>query len=163
SRASRRAMARPSPRDAPVTNAVCPFKLIAQPPAKPARTAAPRRTCGQACSDRGPLLLQTARAISDDRRASRGWRGEWAQGVHAQLLSAARHERRGKALVQIRLLIAIEPAGDAAPEDPPLDLALHLVRELQSGGVDTTRLLDAKIVAGKAESGTKAEAAEVEP
>ena len=33
--------------------------------------------------------------------------------------------------IDVGLLIAIEAAGNASPEDPPLDFALHLVGERQ--------------------------------
>ncbi len=84
--------------------------------------------------------------------------------VHAlRLLAAARQQEAGEPLVDIGLLVAIEPAGHASPEDPPIDLALHLVAVRQAGGVDAARLLDAEIVAGIAEAGAQAEAAEIEP
>ena len=70
---------------------------------------------------------------------------------------------RREALEDVGLLIAVEAAGDAAPEDPPIDFVLHLIGERQAGGVDAARLLDAEIVAGKAEAGAQTEAAQIEP
>ena len=50
-------------------------------------------------------------------------------------------------LVDVGLLVAVQPAGHASPEDPPVDFALHLVAVGQAAGVDAARLLDAEIVA----------------
>ena len=36
---------------------------------------------------------------------------------------------------QVGLLVLVETAGDASPENPPFDLILHLVGELQTGNV----------------------------
>ena len=85
-------------------------------------------------------------------------------GVDAlRLLVAARQQEAGEPLVDVGLLVAIEAAGHASPEDPPVDFALHLVAVRQAGGVNAARLLDAEIVAGIAEAGTQAEAGEIEP
>ena len=67
--------------------------------------------------------------------------------------------KRREALVDIGLLIAVEAAGHASPEDPPIDFALHLVAVGEAGRVDAAGLLDAEIVAGIAEAGAQAEAA----
>src|SRR5207245_8647781 len=80
-----------------------------------------------------------------------------------RLFAAAREQKRRDALVEVRLLIAIQATGDAAPEDPPVDFALHLVGVLQAAVVNPARLLHSEIVAGKTESGTQAESAEIEP
>src|SRR5262249_34396265 len=53
--------------------------------------------------------------------------------VEALLLTCARKQRAGEALVDVGLLIAIEAAGDAAPEYPPVDFVLNLIAELQAG------------------------------
>ena len=78
-------------------------------------------------------------------------------------LALLRQQRLGEPLEDVGLLIAIEAARDAAPEDPPLDLGFDAVREPQAGGVDAARLLDAEIVAGIAEAGPQAEAAQIQP
>src|SRR5262249_35071367 len=80
-----------------------------------------------------------------------------------RLLFAARQEEGLNALIDIGLLIAIETAGDAAPEDPPVDLALHLIAMHQARCVDTARLLDAEIVSGISEAGAQTEPGEIEP
>ena len=80
-----------------------------------------------------------------------------------RLLVAARQQEAGEPLVDVRLLVAVQAARHASPEDPPVDFALHLVAVGQAGGVDAARLLDAEIVARIAEAGAQAEAAQVEP
>ena len=76
---------------------------------------------------------------------------------------AFRQKHGQQTLHDIGLLVAIETAGEASPEDPPVDFVLRLVAELQAAGVDAARLLDAEIVADEAEAGAKTEAAEIEP
>ena len=78
-------------------------------------------------------------------------------GVDAlRFLIAARQQEAGQALIHIRLLIAVQATRDAPPENPPIDLALHLVRVREAGGVHPARLLDAEIVARIAEAGAQA-------
>ena len=78
-------------------------------------------------------------------------------------LRPARQQRGRKPLEHVGLLILVQPAGDAAPENPPLDFVLHLIRELQARRIDAPRLLDAEIVARESEAGTQAEAAQIQP
>ena len=54
-------------------------------------------------------------------------------------------------LVDIHLLVAIQPARDPSPKDPPLDLALHLIAVLQPRSKHTARLLDSEFIAGETE------------
>ena len=61
------------------------------------------------------------------------------------------------------LLIAVEAAGEASPEDPPVDFVLHLIGEVRAAGVDAAHLLDAEFVADVAEAGAQTEAAEIQP
>ncbi len=68
-----------------------------------------------------------------------------------------------QALHDIDLLVAIQPAGEAAPEDPPVDFVLGLIGELRPRRVNAADLFDAEFVADIAEAGTQAEAAEIQP
>ncbi len=78
-------------------------------------------------------------------------------------LVSARQQVRREPLKNIVLLVFVHSSGYAAPEDPPVDLVLDLVGKRETGGVHAARLLDAKIVAGEAESGPQAKATQVEP
>ncbi len=66
-------------------------------------------------------------------------------------------------LKDVGLLIAVEAARNAAAKNPPIDFALHLIAEGESGGVDAAGLLDAKVVARKTKPGSQAKARQVEP
>ena len=80
-----------------------------------------------------------------------------------RLLVASWQQETRQALVHIGLLVAIETSGDAAPEDPPIDFALHLVRIRDATRVEAARLFDAEIVARVAEARPQAESGQVEP
>ena len=73
------------------------------------------------------------------------------------------NQERQQALHDVDLLIAIQAAGEASPEDPPIDLVLRLIAELRARRVDAPHLLDAVFVADIAEAGAQAEAAEIQP
>src|SRR5690606_34010311 len=66
-------------------------------------------------------------------------------------------------LCEFALLPCGESGGRALPEDEPFDLALDLLRERQSGRVDLAQLGHAPRIGRTAESGTHAEAGEVQP
>ena len=74
-----------------------------------------------------------------------------------------RQQNGREALEDIALLIAVQAAGDAAAEDPPIDFVLHLIAEGEPAGIDAASLFDAEIVAGKAEAGAQTKAREIEP
>src|SRR5471030_2623489 len=78
-----------------------------------------------------------------------------------RFLVAARQQEAGDALVNIRLLIAVQPARHASPKDPPFHFALHLVAMGKPYRVDAARLLNAEIVARIAEARAQAEAGQV--
>jgi hypothetical protein len=56
-----------------------------------------------------------------------------------------------------------KPPAIATPKNPPIDLVLHLIGKLETGSVDAAGLLDAIVVAWKAEAGAQAKAAQIEP
>ena len=60
-------------------------------------------------------------------------------------------------------LVTIQPARYTAPEDPPLDLALDAVRKPKTAGIHSPRLLDAEVVARKAEAWAQAEPSQIQP
>jgi hypothetical protein len=64
----------------------------------------------------------------------------------------------GDALIDIRLLVAVEAPGDAAPEDPPLNFRLHLIAEREAGGIDPPGLFNPEFVAGEAGTRPQTEA-----
>ena len=85
-------------------------------------------------------------------------------GVDARrFLARLRQQRLRQALEDVGLLIAIQAARNAAPQDPPLNLRFDVVRETQTGRVDAPRLLDTEIIAGIAEARPQAEAAQIQP
>ena len=84
-------------------------------------------------------------------------------GVYSWRLGRAGQQDGRNALEQIGLLIFIQPAGNAAPKNPPFDFVLHLIGERQASGVYAAGLFDTEIVAGEAEAGAQTEAAEIEP
>ncbi len=84
-------------------------------------------------------------------------------GIDTRALCSSGQQCWRKPLEHIGLLISIQPARHASPENPPLDLVLHLVGELQAAGVDPPSLFDAKVVARKAKPGAKTEATQIQP
>ena len=76
---------------------------------------------------------------------------------------AADAEQRDQALIKLLLLSGVQPAGDAPPQDEPLDLGLNLFCKDQPGHVNLSRLRQSPIIDGGAKSRTQAEAEKVEP
>src|SRR5262245_26094078 len=77
--------------------------------------------------------------------------------VHSGRLRPARKQSWRKPLKNVSLLILVQPAGDATPEDPPLDFVLNLIAEQQPARINSPSLLNTEVVARKSESGTQTE------
>src|SRR5262245_22922 len=78
-------------------------------------------------------------------------------------LLAARQQKARDPLINVGLLIPIHAPGNASPEGPPIELALHLIAVGEAGGVDAAGLLDAEVVARVAEPWAQTESGQIEP
>src|SRR5215510_13601847 len=75
----------------------------------------------------------------------------------AQLLSSD-SQRDLVPVEEFILLVGVQTARHATPQDEPFDLALQLSGKRESGHIDFARLRDSPIVRRRAEAGAQAEA-----